>query len=55
MLSDRRLLQMQMQLWAACSDDIAHGMLLNVAAALDLESQRDKSWVRRLLGMEPSA
>jgi AcrR family transcriptional regulator len=86
MLSDRRLLQMQMQLWAACSDDeiracasahyeevvreierlsgadadvvrtfIAHGMLLNVAAALDLESQRGKSWVRRLLGMEPRA
>jgi AcrR family transcriptional regulator len=83
MLSDRRLLQMQMQLWAACSDDeiracasahyeevvreierlsgadadvlrtfIAHGMLLNVAAALDLEGQRRKGWVRRLLGAE---
>jgi hypothetical protein len=80
MLSDRDLLRMQMQLWAACSDDeirkcasahyeevvreierlsgadpptlsafIAQGMLLNVAAALALESQRRKGWVRRLL------
>jgi AcrR family transcriptional regulator len=81
MLSDRRLLRMQMQVWAACSDDeirasasahyeevvreverlsgaepdvvrtfMAHGMLLNVAAALDLEAQGRKGWVRRLLG-----
>lgn len=86
MLADRDLLRMQMQIWAACSDDeiracasahyeevvreierlsgagpetvsafIAQGMLLNVAATLDLEAQRRKGWVRRLLGTGPAA
>ncbi len=81
MLADRDQLRMQMQIWAACSDDeiraaasahygevvreierlsgadpetvsafIAKGMLLNVAATLDLEAHRRKGWVQRLLG-----